>query len=71
MKVKNKLVFKHEIEDRSYSMVMDANSPLGEAYQAAGAFLDEIIRLINEHAQKRVDAEKKEEEPEEDQSVSE
>ena len=71
MKVKSKLVFKHEIEDRSYSMVMDVNAPLGEAYQAAGTFLDEIIRLINEHAQKRVEAAAIEEEPQEDQSISE
>jgi len=61
MDIKNKLVFKHKIEDRSYNMVMEANSPLGEAYQAAGAFMDEVVRLINEHAQKRREAEKVEE----------
>jgi hypothetical protein len=72
MIVNNKLVFEHKIEERSYSMTMDLNSPLGEAYQAAGIFLDEIIRLINEHAQKRADAEKVDaEKTKEDEKVSE
>lgn len=69
MIVKNKLVFEHKVEDNVYKMEMDTNSPLGQAYQAAGAFLDEIIRLINEHAEKRLEAEKQVEK--EDQSVSE
>ena len=65
MNIKNKLVFEHKIEDRTYSMVMNMDSPLGEAYQAAGAFMDEVVRLINEHAQKRQDSVKQENQEEE------
>ena len=67
MKAKNEIILEIEKEDRVYQMSMPINAPLGESYEAAAAFLDEIIRLIKEHADKRikVELEESEEKPEE------
>lgn len=50
--------FKNEItlevtkdDERKYRITMPSNAPLGEAYLVAGHFMDEIVRLINEHAE--------------------
>jgi len=57
MLVKNQVYLEFVKEDRKYKLVMPVNAPLGEVYQATGAFMDEIIRLINEHAQQRKEIE--------------
>lgn len=53
MKATNEIVLEVEKEDRLYRMSMCSGSPLGEAYEAVALFMDEIIRLINEHSSKR------------------
>lgn len=53
MKAVNEIVLEVEKEERMYRMSMSSGAPLGEAYEAVGQFMDEIIRLINEHTEKR------------------
>ncbi|NGX36860.1 MAG: hypothetical protein K1000chlam2_00005 [Chlamydiae bacterium] len=52
MKAKNDIVLEVEKEDRIYRFSMPVSAPLGEAYEVVGAFMDEIVRLINEHHEK-------------------
>ena len=52
MDVKNKICLEYKKEDRIYKMEMDHNAPLSEAYEAACGFLDEIVKLIQQHAEK-------------------
>lgn len=53
MKARNEIVLEFVGEDRVYRMSMPNDAPLAEAYAATGAFMDEIIRLIKDHAEKR------------------
>ena len=52
MEAKNVIAFEYIKEDRVYRLDMPAGAPLGEAYEAAANFLAEMVRLINEHAEK-------------------
>ncbi len=52
MELKTEVIIEHQKEDRIYRMSMPANAPLGEAYEAAGLFLEEMVRMINEQAEK-------------------
>jgi len=65
MKAKHEIVLEKKMEERVYRMSMEAGAPLGEAYESAAAFLDEIVRLIKEHAEKREKVEVVDEKPEE------
>lgn len=51
MQFKNEITLEITKEDRNYRITMPSNAPLGEAYIVAGNFMDEIVRLINEHAE--------------------
>jgi len=52
METKNIISFEFEKEDRLYRLEMPHGAPLGEAYEAAGAFYSKMVELINEHAEK-------------------
>lgn len=52
MKTNNVIEFNFEKEDRIYRLIMPHGAPLGEAYEATSNFLAEMVRMINEHAQK-------------------
>lgn len=52
MEAKNVIAFEYKKEDRIYRLEMPHEAPLGEAYEASANFLQEIVKLINEHSQK-------------------
>ncbi len=52
MEAKSVIAFEYEKEGRIYMLQMPAGAPLGEAYEAAANFLAEMVRMINEHAEK-------------------
>lgn len=60
MEPKQIVHFDFEKEDRIYRFQMPAGAPLGEAYEASACFLAEMVRLINEHAEKMKPVEVKE-----------
>ena len=49
MKAKQEIAFEHIVDDKIYKFTLPHGAPLGEAYQAAIIFLEEMVRLINEH----------------------
>lgn len=53
MEAKNRIVLEYPKGERVYSFEMPHAAPLGEAYEAAGAFLDRIIELIQSHQEAR------------------
>ncbi len=59
MKAKQEIAFEHIVDDRIYKFTLPHGAPLGEAYQAAVIFLEEMVHMINDHAEKTL---KKEEE---------
>ena len=65
MEVKNVICFEIEKEDRIYRLEMPMGAPLGEAYEVASNFLERMIELINENAEKAKLEEKPKEEAEE------
>ncbi len=72
MQAKNIICFEFEKEERVYRLQMPMGAPLGEAYEAASSFKDEMVRLINEHAKEDKPKEKASEaESEQDQSQEE
>ena len=53
MDVLNEIVFEVvKEEDRKYRFTIPVDAPLGEAYEVAGGFMNEIVRLIKEHNEK-------------------
>jgi hypothetical protein len=52
MEQKHIIAFDFKREDRIYRLEMPAGCPLGEAYEATASFLSEMVRMINEHAEK-------------------
>jgi len=50
MEAKNVISYEFEKEDRVYRLMIPHGAPIGEAYEAAASFLDEMVRMINEHA---------------------
>ena len=52
MEAKSVISFEYKKEDRIYTLQMPAGAPLGEAYEAAASFLAEMVRMINDHAEK-------------------
>ena len=52
METKNVICFEFEKEDRVYRLQMPLGAPLGEAYEAVSSFQMELVRLINEHAER-------------------
>ncbi len=66
MNARNEIVFEEIREDREYRMSMTAGCPLGESYEVACLFVDKLIGLINEHAEKRPNIEDKPEEVKEE-----
>ena len=54
METKNIIALEVEKEDRVYRFQIPANAPLAEAYDAATQFLTEMVRMINEHAEKQM-----------------
>jgi len=52
MEGKNKLVFEYEKDGRVCRFEVGIDTPLGEAYEAASAFLIKMTQLINEQAEK-------------------
>ncbi len=63
MEAKNIIAFEYIKEDRVYRLEMSHGAPLGEAYEAAAAFLEEMVRMINEHAKNSMPKEVKDDEP--------
>ena len=53
MDAKREIILEYKKDERIYRLSLPENAPLGETYEATGAFMDEIIRLINESASKR------------------
>lgn len=51
MKFKNEITLECIKDDRTYRITMPTDAGLGEAYMVAGQFMDEIVRLINDHAE--------------------
>lgn len=51
MDFRNEVVFEVKKEDRVYRMHLPSGAPLGEAYEACGAFLDKIISMIVAHSE--------------------
>ena len=51
MDFRNEVVFEVKKEDRVYRMHLPSGAPLGEAYEACGAFLDKIISMIMAHSE--------------------
>ena len=58
-----------EKEERVYRFELPLHANLGEAYQVAGEFLDELVSLINKHAESTKKA-PEEEKPKEVENVS-
>ncbi len=54
MKAKQEIAFEHIVDDRIYKFTLPHGSPLGEAYQASVMFLETMVRMIQEHADKTV-----------------
>ncbi len=52
MQAKNVICFDIEKEGRTYRLQMPHGAPLGEAYEVVSCFQAEMVRLINEHAEK-------------------
>ncbi len=52
MKAKQEIAFEHIVDDKIYKFTLPHGAPLGEAYQAAIIFLEEMVRMINEHTEK-------------------
>lgn len=52
MEAKRLIAFEYKKEDRIYTLEMPDGAPLGEAYEAAANFLQEMVTLINDHANK-------------------
>ena len=52
MDAQNVISFEIKKDERSYRLEMPAGAPLGEAYEATASFLAEMVRMINEHAEK-------------------
>lgn len=63
MEVKQSVKFEHEINDQKFIFEVPIGAPLGDVYNAAGAFIDKVIAMINEHKELR---EKQNEEPAEE-----
>ena len=68
MKGIQEIAFEHIVDDRIYKFTLPHGAPLGEAYQAAIIFLEEMVRMINEHTEKTL---KKEEGPSKDDASKE
>lgn len=64
MEAKNIISFEFKKEDRIYRFELPYGAPLGEAYEVCSLVLDEIVRQIKEHAEKRRPQEPIEEEDE-------
>ncbi len=54
MKAKQEIAFEHIVEDRIYKFTLPHGAPLGEAYQASVIFLEEMVRMIQEHTDKTI-----------------
>jgi len=52
MEGKQEIVFEHIVDDRIYKFTLPHGAPLGEAYQASVMFLETMVRMIQEHADK-------------------
>ena len=52
MKAKQEISFEHVVDDKVYKFTLPHGAPLGEAYQAAIIFMEEMVRTTNEHADK-------------------
>ena len=53
MEVKNTLMFEVKKNENMYRMEMPMNAPVGEAYSAVADFMERIVAIINEQAEKR------------------
>lgn len=60
MKAKQEIAFEHIVDDRIYKFTLPHGAPLGEAYQAAVIFLEEMVRMIQEHTDKTLNKTKEE-----------
>ena len=57
MDVLNEIVFEVVKEkDRKSRFTTPVDAPLGEAYEVAGMCMDEVVRLITAHNEKRKEA---------------
>ena len=52
MEAKQEIAFEHIVDDRIYKFTLPHGAPLGEAYQAAVMFLEKMVHMIQEHADK-------------------
>lgn len=52
MEAQNIIAYEYKKEERVYRLELPHGAPLGEAYEASASFLAEVVRLINEHAEK-------------------
>ena len=52
MEVNSLIVYEFKKDERIYHFHVPNGAPLGEAYEAAGAFMDCIVKSINEHAER-------------------
>lgn len=69
MKAKQEIIFEVEKNERVYKLSMPEGAPLGEAYEASAEFMQEVVRLINEHVAnlKKASGEEELKEDEDDQ----
>ena len=63
MKAKQEIAFEHIVDDKIYKFTLPHGAPLGEAYQAAVMFLETMVRMIQEHADKILKKDEEEETP--------
>lgn len=52
MKARKLIILEVEKEERCYRLELPESSPLGEAYEVALQFMNEISRLLNEQVEK-------------------
>lgn len=52
MEIKNIVTLEIEKEKRIYRLELPIGAPLGEAYDATATFLEKLVLLINENAEK-------------------
>jgi len=66
MEAKNIIAFDFEKEERIYRLQMPIGAPLAEAYEASVYFMEEMVRMINQHAKDSLPKDPHEEERKEE-----
>ena len=61
MEGKQEIAFEHIVDERIYKFTLPHGAPLGEAYQASVMFLETMVRMIQDHADKTLKKDEQEE----------